>query len=398
MFLMWLLTGLLASATPKVALLPCEPHVEATAADASRLDAKLMAELGSRVDLVPRQRVLKAMAEQGVTGSRSCNDACLVKLGKALGARRVISQSLSIQPKVQVAGIVAIWAVHQVDVDTGRPFGHFERANVRSAPVWWDIIARQFAERLVQYDPSKRLHLQNPEQAKPTKGPVDMPGMVYVPGGEFIMGSEWGEFDEEPRHIVYLDAFYIDTYEVTNDAYARCVAAHKCEPQRVWAKSFLEPNKPAVAMGWENAVAYCRFVGKRLPTEAEWEKAARGTDERHFPWGNTWHMEWVNMHHQKDGFATTAPVGSFPQNVSPYGAYDMAGNAWEWTQDYHSEDYYKDSPRKNPTGPTTGVRRVMRGGSWNYDVPFFVSSHNRSDGRPWIRKKYVGFRCAIDTP
>jgi formylglycine-generating enzyme required for sulfatase activity len=395
---MWLLTGLLASATPKVALLPCEPHVEATLKDASRLDAKLIDELGSRVDLVPRQRVLKAMAEQGVTGSRSCDDTCLVKLGKILGARRVISQSLSIQPKVQVEGIVAIWAVHQVDVDTGRPFGHFERANVRSAPVWWDIIARQFAERLAQYDPSKRLRLQNPQQAKPTKGPVDLPGMVYVPGGEFIMGSEWGEFDEEPRHIVYLDAFYIDTYEVTNEAYARCVATNKCEPQRVWAKSFLAPNKPAVAMGWENAVAYCRFAGKRLPTEAEWEKAARGTDERRFPWGNTWHMAWVNMHHQKDGFATTAPVGSFPQNVSPYGAYDMAGNAWEWTQDYHSEDYYKDSPRKNPTGPTAGVRRVMRGGSWNYDVPFFVSSHNRSDGRPWIRKKYVGFRCAMDTP
>ncbi len=104
------------------------------------------------------------------------------------------------------------------------------------------------------------------------------------------------------------------------------------------------------------------------------------------------------MHHAADGFELTAPVGSFPKNVSPYGAVDMAGNAWEWTQDWASDDYYKKSPRKNPKGPDSGVRRVMRGGSWNYDVPFFVSAHNRSPGRPWIRKKYVGFRCTMDVP
>jgi formylglycine-generating enzyme required for sulfatase activity len=223
--------------------------------------------------------------------------------------------------------------------------------------------------------------------------------MVFVPAGEFVMGSEFGEFDEEPRHMVYLDAFYIDRYEVTNEQYAQCVEAGECQRQNVARiEELMGPKQPAVAVGWFNAVAFCEYAGKRLPTEAEWEKAARGTDERRYPWGDEWLPDQVNMHHDEDGFAWTAPVGSFPKNVSPYGAYDMAGNAWEWTQDWWSRRYYRESPRENPKGPKTGVTRVMRGGSWMYDVPFFVGAANRSPGKPLVRKRYVGFRCAKDAP
>ncbi len=398
MFLLWIFVTTLNAVSPKVAVLPCERLPGTSARDATRLDSALREELGIRVKLVPRARVVSAMTASGVKSVRNCDDGCLARLGQQMGADRVVKQILSFHRKEQVKGGVWIWTVHQVEVKTKKPFGHFERAWVHSAPSWWELIVRNHAEKLAAFDPGKRLTLKSPQKAQPTAGPVEIPGMVYVPAGEFIMGSELGELDEEPRHVVDLDAFYIDKYEVTNKEYNRCVAAKKCDRPSVSARIFLAPNHPVVAVGWDNAVAYCRFAGKRLPTEAEWEKAARGTDERRFPWGDEWRPDWVNMHHADDGFKFTAPVGSFPQNVSPYGAYDMAGNAWEWTQDWASEDYYQKSPKKNPQGPATGERRVMRGGSWNYDIPFFVTAFNRSPGRPWIRKKYVGFRCAKDIP
>ncbi|MCP4601860.1 MAG: formylglycine-generating enzyme family protein [Proteobacteria bacterium] len=400
MFLLWIYIASLSltATTPKVALLPCERLFGTSSKNAERLDSGLREELGKKVSLIPSGKVIRAMSKRGIKGSRSCDDKCLTELGKALGADRVVSQTFSFQRKMQVKGGAWVWIVHQVDVQTGKPFGHFERVWVHSAPSWWDIIIRSHAKKLAEFDPKTRLKLVNPREARPTKGPIHIPGMVYVPEGEFIMGSEFGELDEEPRHVVYLDAYYIDKYEVTNEAYERCVQAEQCQRVRVSAKRFLGPKHPAVAMGYDNAVSYCSYAGKRLPTEAEWEKAARGTDERRFPWGNEWRLDWVNMHHAKDGFEFTAPVGSFPENVSPYGAYDMSGNAWEWTQDWANDDYYKRSPKKNPKGPESGIRRVMRGGSWNYDIPFYVTTTNRSPGRPWIAKKYVGFRCVKDVP
>ncbi len=386
------------SASPKVALLPCDPHVEATDDEAAWLDRKLQRELRSRVDLVPRQDVIDAMTAQGVDGSLNCDDECLAKIGKAVGADRVVSQTLSLQKKVQSVGTVWVWAVHQVDVSTGKPFGHFERACMCSRKTW-NVIARKHAEKLVEFDPAKRIELANPIEARPTKGPADIPGMVYIPAGEFIMGSEWGEFDEEPRHEVYLDAFYIDKYQTTNEEYARCVEAKKCARQTCWhVKSLMDPTQPVAGVGWYDALAYCRFADKRMPTEAQWEKAARGTDERRYPWGDEWRPQWVNTHHSEDGFETTAPVGSFPKNVSPYGVYDMAGNVWEWTHDFHSTTYYRHSEKRNPRGPKTGDKHTMRGGSWMYDVPFFMTAANRSAGRPLVRKRYVGFRCVKDVP
>jgi formylglycine-generating enzyme required for sulfatase activity len=383
---------------PKIALIPCEPIVEATPKVARWLDKKLVRELGKRADLVERGDVVEAMAAQGVDSGTSCDDACLVELGKTLGAERVVRQTISLQKKVQSKGTVWIWTVHQVDVASGRLFGHFERMCMCATSVW-NFIARQHAERLAGFDPAQRVELRSPQPAVPTPGPVEIPGMVYVPAGEFVMGSDWGEFDEDPRHVVDLDAFYIDTYETSNALYAKCVEAGECVRPSVWhIEELMQPRQPVVGVGFYDAQAYCGFAGKRLPTEAEWEKAARGTDERRFPWGDDWRPGQVNMHSADDGHAWTSEVGSFPDNLSPYGAYDMAGNAWEWTADFWERRYYRISPLKNPTGPRTGDRRSMRGGSWMYDVPFFVQTTNRSPGKPLVRKRYVGFRCAKDVP
>ena len=382
----------------KVALLPCEPLPGTSADEAAWLDRQIERELGARAPLVPGDAVREAMKARGIAGLSGCDDACLAQIGQSVGADRVVAQTLYMQRKVQSEGIVWVWVLHQVDVATRAPYGHLERADVCPRTTW-KRYAGELAEMLVGFDPAARLALRGLPDAAPQKGPIDAPRMVYVPAGEFVMGSEWGEPDELPRHVVELAAFYIDTYEVTNAEYQRCIDEADCTRQITWdRKELMGPTQPVVGVRWYDAVAYCKFAGKRLPTEAEWEKAARGTDERRFPWGDEWRPEWVNMHTAKDGFAGTAPVGSFPMNVSPYGAYDMAGNAWEWTQDLHDRGFYARSPRKNPVNNEVGWRRIMRGGSWMYDVPFFETSFNRSPGRAYFRKEYVGFRCAMDAP
>ena len=378
------------------AVLPFQPWIQATQNNADWLAGKMYKELKSaRAKLIPFDKVREAMKAVGAKDTLSCDDKCLIAIGDKLGADFVVAPTLSLQKKEQSVGVVWLWKMRQVNVKQKRAWGEFQRMCMCPESMW-NGIAEKLVMRVLTYDPANELRLPaGAPKAAPTKGPRDEPGMVFVPAGPFIMGSELGEGDEFPRRIVDLSAFYIDIYEITNAEYNKCVKAGKCLPQRYRNdKTLNQPTQPVVALGWDDAVAYCRFAGKRMPTEAEWEKAARGTDERFFPWGNDWHPEWVNQHADKDGFATTAPVGSFKQNVSPYGAYDMAGNAWEWTHDFHGFTYYRHSPPKDPQGPEGGVKHSMRGGSWMYDVPFFVTTHNRSPGRPWIRKQYVGGRCA----
>jgi len=380
----------------KLAVLPLQPHIQAKVKDAEFIKGKFYRELRAQgATIVDGDPVIAAMKTAGAKDTLSCDDACMLKIGRALGVERVLAPTLSLQRKEQSVGTVWIWLTRQVHVPKGKSWGHFQRMCMCARDTWNRVTKRQVT-RMLTYDPAKVLRLKPTDpKAKPTKGPRTEPGMVFVPEGAFIMGSAGGEFDEEPRHRVELSAYYIDKYEVSNGAYNKCVEAGKCRRQRYWYDKTMNQEKHAVvAVSWQNGVDYCRWAGKRLPTEAEWEKAARGTDERWYPWGNEFNHKWANMHWDKDGFATTSPVGAFPQNVSPYGAYDMAGNAWEWTADYWSPLYYRKSPLKDPQGPAKGVRRVMRGGSWLYDVPFFLLSHNRSPGRPWIRKYAVGFRCA----
>jgi formylglycine-generating enzyme required for sulfatase activity len=274
--------------------------------------------------------------------------------------------------------------------------------------------------------------------------------MVLVPAGEFWMGSDdrevqhfvddckqaavqestcrdWGA-RESPRHRVYLDTFYLDRYEVTNALFERFVRAsgHRTTAEREgngyayqkkdgewqWLKvdgaEWRKPNGPAtsadanhpvVQVSWHDADAYCRWAGKRLATEAEWEKAARGTDGRRYPWGDDWDASKANGNMS---VKTTSRVGSYPAGVSQYGAHDMAGNALEWVADWFDKDYYRQSPERNPQGPgsrgwwqatSSDQSRVVRGGSW-VDFPLNLRAANRFDNSPGNRSNLIGFRCA----
>lgn len=225
----------------------------------------------------------------------------------------------------------------------------------------------------------------------PPVGGDDAP-MVLVRAGEFIMGSEEGESDEKPVHRVYLDAFSIDAYEVTNARYGAFIQATGRRAPMYWNDAqYNVPAQPVRDVTWSDAEAYCHWAGKRLPTEAEWEKAARGTDGRTYPWGNQWDRTKANT--SDGGPGKPMPVGSYEGGKSPYGAYDMAGNVEEWVADWYYPIYYKRSPSRNPKGPASGRARVLRGGSWT-DPPQDVRAANRALPPPDLWSDTIGFRCA----
>lgn len=229
----------------------------------------------------------------------------------------------------------------------------------------------------------------------PTPPPSnDGAAMVFVPAGEFTMGSQIMPA-ERPIHTVNLGAFWIDTYEVTNALYHKCVEAGACQPpQNTSGGDYDDPahsNFPVVQVMWADADQYCQWAGKRLPTEAEWEKAARGTDARIYPWGNTFDPALVNSAYNTN-LKTTA-VGSFPGGASPYGAMDMAGNVWEWVADWYDDHYYTQSPHDNPTGPITGTHKVARGGGYGGTEAVMRTSQRRTL-YPDEYGGYLGFRCA----
>lgn len=205
------------------------------------------------------------------------------------------------------------------------------------------------------------------------------------------MGSEDGDPDEKPRRRVYLDAYYIDKYEVTNALYGKFMQATGRSAPTLWGANFNGPAQPVVGVSWDDAEAYCKWAGKRLPTEAEWEKAARGTDGRKYPWGEQWDSSRANSSEAK--LNKTAPVGSYPAGASPYGAHDMAGNVWEWVADWYDANYYQRAPGSNPKGPDSGQYRVLRGGSWLH-VPWLLRSATRFWYVPTGRSYIIGFRCA----
>lgn len=239
---------------------------------------------------------------------------------------------------------------------------------------------------------------------------ADREEMIFIPAGNFIMGSSEEDVkkyllqyiyrtperfqNEQPQRIVYVDSFYIDKYEVTNEQYGKFLKATGRKPPPFWDNElYNQPKQAVMAVSWEDANAYAQWVGKRLPTEAEWEKAARGTDGRIWPWGNEWDPAKLNANDVGtiDGYIYTAPVGSFPQGVSPYGVHDMAGNVWEWVSDFYDKDYYKYGTTINPKGPETGETHVARGGSWdmNNDFTRCASRFGLSPG-----SLLTGIRCA----
>lgn len=224
--------------------------------------------------------------------------------------------------------------------------------------------------------------------------------MIEIPAGEFLMGLDGVQAleDERPAHRVWLDPFAIDQYEVTTAQYAEFINTGIRELPWQWETVELSRHgdRPVIGASWHDAEAYCRWKDKRLPTEAEWEKAARGTDGRFYPWGNQ------APTNQRANFALGArfsydlvlePVHSQPQGRSPYGLHHMAGNVYEWVQDWYTIDYYDSSPDRNPTGPVQGQFKVVRGGSWS-DLPKYLLTYGRFKLPPDTRNSYTGFRCA----
>lgn len=229
--------------------------------------------------------------------------------------------------------------------------------------------------------------------------------LVYVPAGEFEMGSEaeGSGIDERPAHEVYLDAFWIDETEVTNDQYRLCVEAGACGTpfDPIYYDDENYGAHPVVYVDWYNADDYCSWAGRRLPTEAEWEKAARGNDGRTYPWGEGLDCSKANHWGCTDPESTT-PVGQFSSGASPYGVLDMAGNVWEWVADWYNKDYYSLLIDRNPKGPETddagsGEDKVLRGGSCGRLGGYCVSSDRFHIDITYHYGKDIGFRCVLPT-
>jgi len=270
--------------------------------------------------------------------------------------------------------------------------------------------------------------------------------MVLIPAGEFEMGTDPAEIpelvklakdqglffieaiqfeDEAPRHTVYVDAFYMDAYEVTNAQYRKFVQAtgHRelegfivedgiIRIGKPWeSKNYKGDNQPVVCVSWDDAKAYADWSGKRLPTEAEWEYSARGgLVGKRYAWGDDWPppkgsgnfadgtLKRVStglgiIDGYDDGYAYTAPVGSYKPNS--YGLYDMLGNVLEWCADWYDEKYYVSSPKSNPKGPDSGQFCILRGGSWSDDIPFFLRLSDRNLDNPNECFSTCGFRCVV---
>ena len=226
--------------------------------------------------------------------------------------------------------------------------------------------------------------------------------MVEVPEGPFIMGSKDGDPDEVPERQVYLKAFYIDRKEVSQEEYARFAKMTKRSLPKIEVfeddqSKLLQPEFAAMSMSWDEAVAYCKWAGKRLPTEAEWEKAGRGEGKRKYAWGDTFMngRANANVDGSEDGYRYLAPPGSFETGLSPYGIYDMTGNVAEWVADSYDEHYYQKAPYRDPKGPETGDLKVVRGGSWR-ETEHNTRLSKRFAAKHWRTDITIGFRCASD--
>jgi formylglycine-generating enzyme required for sulfatase activity len=206
--------------------------------------------------------------------------------------------------------------------------------------------------------------------------------------------------DEKPEHQLYLKPYFIDLKEVTQGEYERFAKMTRRPKARIEVfeddpAKLLKPELPAIAVTWSDAEAYCKWAGKRLPSEAEWEKAARGEGKRRYPWGDEFLPGYANIDGHEDGFRYLAPPGSFEAGRSPYGLYDMAGNVGEWVADSYEENFYQKSPYRDPKGPEQGEQKVIRGGSWR-ETKKNVRPSKRFQAKPWRHDITVGFRCAKD--
>ncbi|WKZ38942.1 MAG: SUMF1/EgtB/PvdO family nonheme iron enzyme [Anaerolineales bacterium] len=226
--------------------------------------------------------------------------------------------------------------------------------------------------------------------------PKDGMRQVFVPAGEFLMGRDGQPFQGAPPHSVYLDSYWMDQVEVSNAMYEGCVKEEACEPPTLrlnpYYGKWVYRNYPVVYVSWFQAQAYCEWAGRRLPTEAEFEKAARGTDERKHPWGNSQPTP-RHANYAEALIGEPVPVYRYPLGASPYGALNMVGNVREWTADWYDIDYYFTSPTIDPRGPETGIERAMRSGAYDADANEILTT-SRYKHEPNSAGASRGFRCA----
>ncbi|MGB2954427.1 MAG: SUMF1/EgtB/PvdO family nonheme iron enzyme, partial [Anaerolineales bacterium] len=266
----------------------------------------------------------------------------------------------------------------------------------------------------VEFDNLKVWDLDNLDNSSTRTSEKENMAQMYVPAGEFMMGSNNGEEDEKPMHSVYLDAFWIDRTEISNQQYMECVAEKACtRPSSSYRSNSTDAKKyygistfkdyPVIFVSLSQAKEYCVWAGRRLPSEAEWEKTARGTDNRKFPWGNEINGTYLNFGDKNgvearnlnwdDGYAETAPVGNYPMGASPYGALDMARNVWEYVADWYDREYHSISPQSNPAGSSSGDL-LVRGGSFGDDFELITTTYRLEVGNIDAGDYAVGFRCA----
>lgn len=234
-------------------------------------------------------------------------------------------------------------------------------------------------------------------QAKNQLVGKDGASAVMIPAGSFFMGDD----ESSPRREVFVEAFYLDKHEVTVARYGDFLkATGNVKPPEEWQTADLKIHAglPVVGVDWQDANSYCQWTGRRLPTDAEWERAARGTDERKYPWGNeppsAEHARFAKNHQNSVYQDGVAAVGAHPKGASPFGIDDLSGNAWEWVADWYTESFPR-TDRRNPKGPASGTDKVLRGGGW-YDAPERLTSTKRMHAPPEHRDDSVGFRCARD--
>jgi formylglycine-generating enzyme required for sulfatase activity len=323
--------------------------------------------------------------------------------GRLLFQPTGLHEVLQMRPLVPLIALLALAttigqcpAAEMIQSHLGNEGPAFEKGMTPSVLGWGDD-SRMYPDRFVVY-------------------PQDGAEMVWVPGGSFTMGSAPGEGhdDEHPQHEVILPGYWIDRTEVTNEQYARFLSwiqqtgdHDRCftgEPSdgdakdhtpRFWDDpTWNTPRQPVVGVDWFDAYAYAAWAGKRLPTEAEWEKAARGTDGRRYPWGDAWDATLCNSSEREEPL--TVDVRSYPDGVSPHGCLNMAGNVEEWCADGYDSEYYQNYPSESPTGPVGRNSRLLRGGGW-FDVSVGCRTTCRDEGGfiPIFRSGYAGFRCVV---
>ena len=314
-----------------------------------------------------------------------------MRLGRKINSLSRINRQLSLLLFILISGCS----------ETFSEPTQFMSSNSSTTPVI-EMMIKETGDASIEVESTSTMPIIDGLKFVTTISPKDDMAMIFVSEGEFLMGSVNGEGDgdEEPQHAVFLDSYWIDQFEVTNAMYANCVSAGVCSlPVSVASYSISHyygnpeyEDFPVVNVTWYQARKYCHWAERSLPSEAQWEKAARGKDGAKYPWGNTDPNE--NLANYSELKNDLSRVGSLPQGASPYGVMDMAGNAAEWVEDFYGEYPTISYTFTTPLGPATGSYRILRGGSWIIG-PYLIRSSERFWASPFYADYDSGFRCAL---